>query len=524
MEIMNNKQGWKRFLMVVALMIIATSLWYTNRLVNKMAQDERKNVSIWAATIQERAELVKTTENFFEELRTEERKKVQLLAEATRRLVTAQNSDDIAFFSEIISDNKTIPVVLTDSRSRIISSNNVSFNKDSVKYLRGELKKAFTKYPPILFDYFSGELSSQPHSQRVHYYYYKDSKVFTELKQYLDDLVNSFFSEVVINSASVPVIITDSSRHQLIASGNIHEGNLTDSLFLQKTLQQMEAENKPIRLDFVDYGTSYIFYRDSYLLRQFRYYPYVQITIIAFFIFLSYMLFNASRRSEQNQVWAGMAKETAHQLGTPLSSLMAWTEMLKMQNIDNHIINEIEKDISRLDDVTRRFSKIGSAVTLKDTNVVTAIYEAVDYLKNRTSQKVSYQINIPKDYMVPLPLNKHLFQWVIENLVKNAVDAIEGEGKIQIGVFEENKVVYVDISDDGKGMTRKQIQHIFHPGFTTKKRGWGLGLTLVKRILEQYHGGKIFVKNSAPGKGTTFRIVLKKHPKPVKKGLFRYHQ
>jgi len=510
MRTVKEKRRWKRVLMIAAIFIIAVSLWYTNRLVRKMARDERRNVEIWAKSIHQKANLVQTTEEFFQQLREEERKKVELLAKATRQLVTADSAEDITFYSEIISSNNTIPVVLTNRSDKILSTKNVNFDPDTVSKFKGTLKEEFTKYPPIVFDFYTGRIGSPQRSKNTRYYYYKDSKVFRKLQTYLDELINSFFTEVVINSASVPVIITDSSQTEIIAKGNLPQEEISDSTQVQRTLREMESENDPIRIDFSGQGTSYIYYRDSYLLRQFKYYPYVQIAVIGLFIFLSYMVFSSARRSEQNQIWAGMAKETAHQLGTPLSSLMAWIEMLKMENVNQETIDEIEKDTHRLNNVTQRFSKIGSTTNLQEENIVPVIYDAIHYLKNRTSKKISYEINVPEDFVITVPMNKYLFQWVIENLCKNAVDALNGDGKISISLWEQDKQVMVDVKDNGKGIPRSEVKNIFKPGYTDKKRGWGLGLTLALRIVEFYHHGRIFVKESAPNKGTTFRIILHK--------------
>jgi signal transduction histidine kinase len=222
------------------------------------------------------------------------------------------------------------------------------------------------------------------------------------------------------------------------------------------------------------------------------------------------MLFSTSRRSEQNQVWAGLAKETAHQLGTPLSSMMAWVDYLETKDIDSDTIDELRKDVSRLGTITDRFSKIGSNPSLAPENLVAVIYSSVSYLKTRTSQKINYLINVPPDHSILIPLNIQLFGWVIENLVKNAVDAMTRQGTITIDLIEEQNVVYVDVSDTGKGIPRNMFRTIFYPGYTSKQRGWGLGLSLSKRIIKEYHKGKIFVKASTLGKGTTFRIMLKK--------------
>ena len=253
-----------------------------------------------------------------------------------------------------------------------------------------------------------------------------------------------------------------------------------------------------------------IFHKDSYVLTQLRYFPYIQLAIIGIFLLVAYLLFSTARRSEQNQVWAGLAKETAHQLGTPLSSMMAWVDYLEAKDIGSETIEELRKDVNRLSTITDRFSKIGSNPTLVPENIVSVIYSSVSYLKTRTSQKINYYINVQPEQSILVPLNLQLFEWVIENLVKNAVDAMTRQGSITIDIIEEDKVVNIDVADTGKGIPRNMFRTIFNPGYTSKQRGWGLGLSLSKRIINDYHNGKIFVKNSTLGKGTTFRIVLKK--------------
>jgi signal transduction histidine kinase len=252
-----------------------------------------------------------------------------------------------------------------------------------------------------------------------------------------------------------------------------------------------------------------VFYKDSFLLTQLKYYPYVQFFIIGLFLLAAYFLFSTARKEEQNQVWVGMAKETAHQLGTPLSSLVAWVEILKMKNLDEDTITEIQKDVRRFEIITQRFSNIGSLPKLEKENIIKVIYDAVDYVKARSSKKVIFSINLPKDYEYAVPLNIPLFEWVIENLCKNAIDAMDGEGAIDIAVTEESHLVNIDITDTGKGIPKSKFKTVFKPGYTSKKRGWGLGLTLCKRIIEIYHYGKIYVRTSTLGKGTTFRITIK---------------
>ncbi|HNP48432.1 MAG TPA: HAMP domain-containing sensor histidine kinase, partial [Bacteroidia bacterium] len=249
--------------------------------------------------------------------------------------------------------------------------------------------------------------------------------------------------------------------------------------------------------------------KDSELLIRLRYYPYFQLAVIALFLFVSYLAFSTSRKAEQNQVWVGMAKETAHQLGTPLSSLLAWLELLKMKGTSKEYTIEIEKDLQRLQTITDRFSKIGAAPALKKEDVYQVLVHSVDYIRNRTSDQVSFHIDKPVNEIYA-PMNVPLFEWVIENILKNALDAMSGAGIISISITDQHQFVYMDINDTGKGIPKSSYKTIFKPGYTTKSRGWGLGLSLSKRIIEDYHDGQIFVKSSEMGKGTTFRIVLKK--------------
>jgi signal transduction histidine kinase len=259
-------------------------------------------------------------------------------------------------------------------------------------------------------------------------------------------------------------------------------------------------------------GFNFVYYKNSELLTQLQYYPYIQLTVIAIFGLIAYVIFNYSKTAEQNRVWVGLAKETAHQLGTPLSSLMAWIEYFKTDEKlkDEEIVQELDKDIQRLQMITARFSNIGSVPHLENENIFDTICEAVAYMQRRISSKVKFDISAFPNTQIFAGINKPLFDWVIENISKNAVDAMEGSGKITIKILKANEGrVYIDITDTGKGMPKSKINRVFQPGYTTKKRGWGLGLTLVKRIVENYHQGRIYVKSSDIDKGTTFRIVLK---------------
>jgi signal transduction histidine kinase len=272
----------------------------------------------------------------------------------------------------------------------------------------------------------------------------------------------------------------------------------------------MKDYSDPVVIELSEETTQYLYFRESDILRNLRYYPLVQLVVIIIFILVAYFAFSATQRAEQNQVWVGMSKETAHQLGTPISSLMAWIELLKLQNIDEKIIMEFESDTKRLEKITERFSKIGSKPELLETNLIEVLNSTVSYLKTRSSKRVTFETSFNDDNKVLVPLNGALFSWVIENLCKNAIDAMENNGKITLALKVKDENVILDITDTGKGVPKSQFKTIFQPGFSTKKRGWGLGLSLAKRIVENYHSGKIFIKWSELGKGTTFRIVLNK--------------
>lgn len=384
MNIYTKKQRWKLLLLIAAILIGALSLWYTNRLVKRLSEEERKKVELWA--------------------------------QGTRELATmTDDGGPIGFIFEVITNNNTVPVILANEENEIISFRNL----DSLK-------------------------SREPK-------------------------------------------------------------------YLEQQLAKMKEERAPIVISLPNGQENYIYYRESLLLTQLRYYPYFQLGVIALFLLVSYLAFSASRKAEQNQVWVGMAKETAHQLGTPLSSLMAWVEYLKLKKDPNDkYITEVEKDIKRLNTITERFSKIGSAPALNKENLAEVLQHSVDYMKSRVSSKLKIKLNAPETKNIYVPMNAPLFEWVIENILKNAIDAMQGIGSITIQLNENGQHSFIDIADTGKGLSKSQYKTIFKPGYTTKSRGWGLGLSLSKRIIEEYHKGQIFVKHSQQGKGTTFRIILPK--------------
>jgi len=325
-----------------------------------------------------------------------------------------------------------------------------------------------------------------------------------------NDNLTFIHQEIIVENTSIPVIITDANgnpnEHKNIKlKKNSSEDEIKEQLSYE--LVRMKAEYEPIILaeDYL------IFYRNSELLRRLQYYPYVQLSVILVFGLLAFAVFNQSKLAEQNRVWAGLTKETAHQLGTPLASLMAWIDYLKNSPVweeNQEVIQEMDKDVVKLRMVTERFSSIGSTPVIQPENVYQTVEEAVNYLRPRLSSKVDIQLNTHAENIYAM-MNKPLFEWVVENICKNAVDAMKGRGDILINIVKDSeKYIIIDISDNGKGMEKSMFKKVFNPGFTTRQRGWGLGLTLAQRIIEGYHKGKIFVKASEMGKGTTFRIVL----------------
>lgn len=295
---------------------------------------------------------------------------------------------------------------------------------------------------------------------------------------------------------------------------NMDEEKIKDSLYLKRKIKQFAKENKPINISYyddqlkrqVELGTLY--YGDSAALNKLKYYPLALLLIIVLFAAVAYFFFSASKASEQNKLWAGMAKETAHQIGTPLSSLVGWTEILKTENIDPEYVIEIEKDVDRLQTITERFSKIGSIPTLQRLDVVQETKQSYDYLLTRSSKLVNFTFEAPK-MPVYAEINPQLYSWTIENMVKNAIDAMKGKGALLLEIIPADKFVKIQITDNGKGISKRNFKRVFQPGFTSKKRGWGLGLSLAKRIVENYHNGKIKVLKSELGKGTTMQISLK---------------
>lgn len=373
--------NWKTYLIIAAMCIVGASLYYTNQLAAKLADEERKNIG--------------------------------QLVEALKILNTTEDPTALQLASLVIEQNKTIPLILTDDKGLIVSSINLDSN---------ELKKTPT---------------------------------------YTNEMLVRF------KELHLPIVFEYSG------------------------------------------GKQHVYYGESNLLTQLRYYPYIQLTIIVLFLVIVLIALTSAHRSLQNQVWVGLSKETAHQLGTPLSSIEGWLELLKDSEENAEAVSEMQKDLDRLKLVADRFGKVGSAPQLEEENLIIRLQNMVDYMQKRAPSKVSIGLTTNASD-VPVNISGPLFDWVIENLMRNALDAMDGKGEIEVRIQDNKQQVIVDVSDTGKGILKHQIKKIFDPGFTTKKRGWGLGLSLSKRIIEKYHHGSLFVKQSELGKGTTFRILLRR--------------
>ena len=320
----------------------------------------------------------------------------------------------------------------------------------------------------------------------------------------------SLEDKIIKSNTNIPMILVDENGNIGANSYlNLDPVKAKDPAFLLKQLEIMKEQNSPIEINFAKNRTQYIYYRNSDLLNKLSYYPLALILILTLFLTVIYMMFTSSKVAEQNKLWTGMAKETAHQIGTPLSSLLGWIAILKMENVDDKYVVEIEKDVHRLNTIANRFSKIGSLPTLKKLDIIAVTKNAYEYLEYRSSKQISFSFNTSETNLYST-INDELYSWVIENLIKNAIDAMLGKGELAVAITADAKKIKIDITDTGKGMAKSQFKKIFKPGFTTKKRGWGLGLSLSKRIIEDYHKGKIVVKNSEINKGTTFQIVLDK--------------
>jgi two-component system, sporulation sensor kinase D len=517
MKLYSNKQKWKIVLLFVALLLVGASLYFSNAIVTKVATREREKVTQWADAIKKRAELVRLTNRSFDQLRDKELSEMELWISATKEIsrpspLGLQQSYDLPL--SIINRNNDIPVIVLDQDKQVSTYINLDFNKNTLALMYPSISKKELEHffedslvqlaqswekinPSFTIEVYKGLFMT---------YYYNDSRDILRLERERDSLIHAFNKELIENTDLVPVILMNEKLSHVIAT-NL-PGIEVESDKIAATLSRLSKDNSPIIIQFGAEEKSYIYYANSPELTQLQYFPYIQFLIIGLFIFIGYVIFSTFRKAEQNQVWAGMAKETAHQLGTPISSLMAWVELLKSMEVDSSIPVEMNKDIQRLTQVTDRFSKIGATTILEDKDIVLTTKNLLDYLKSRIPKKVDLSFTTEKE-RITIPHSPALIEWVIENICKNAIDAMEGKGSLTVHLSQKNNKIFLDISDTGKGMTPRQQRAVFQPGFTTKKRGWGLGLSLVKRIVEDYHKGKVTVLSSEVGKGTTFRIVLR---------------
>lgn len=339
----------------------------------------------------------------------------------------------------------------------------------------------------------------------------KAIRIQQEVKAPDSDVLDLLPDILNINN-NIPFVVTDKNKQPILDLGfyrNIPENTVKDSLKLKKFITAMEKNYAPIEIKVPDGNNQFVYYDNSALLNNLRYSPYILVLFILLYFGFSFWFFRTIKKTDEGYLWAGLAKETAHQIGTPLSSMIGWMEIMKLDDPNSEGVHEIEKDIERLRTISERFSKIGSIPELNDINFNEMIHENFDYLKTRISRKIDFTLHLPK-YDILVPHNKILMSWVIENLVKNAVDAMKGVGTLQMFVFERNKNILIEVKDTGSGMTKQQARNAFKPGYSTKKRGWGLGLSLAKRVVQEYHNGDIKISQTEVGKGTTFRITIKK--------------
>lgn len=512
MNLYSNKQKWKIALMVVALLLVGASLFVSNRIVAKVGERERERAHQWADAIKKKIELVKLTNSTFSQLRENERERMELWIDATKEVSQATNlsvHQSYDFPLKIISANNDIPVIVTDNEGTISGYRNLDFDtsifrKTNPEATKRELFKLFDDSLSVLAKNWSIKNPSftvEVYEGLFMTYSYNDSKVIERLENERDSLIQSFNDDLINNKSLVPVLLVDSKTKEIIGT------NITDEYENRdKQIADLRKSNEPIEIDFQNGNKNILYYDSSAELKQLQYFPYIQFGLIGLFAIIGYIIFSTFRKAEQNQVWAGMAKETAHQLGTPLSSLMAWIQLLESQGVDPSTTNEMQKDVDRLEKITDRFSKIGSGAKLEDLNISETVANVVEYLRPRISNKVTIHLDISDD--IEAKHNAPLMEWVVENICKNAVDAMEAEGELFVSVTKTNELVHIDIRDTGKGIPANQFKTIFEPGYSTKKRGWGLGLSLVKRIVKEYHKGRVFVLESQLNVGTTFRISL----------------
>ncbi len=488
----------KRLLFLAAAAIVVVTLGYTQHLASIVRAEEQRKVDLWVEAVKQRAELVAYTQTLFEDLGAEEKKRADRLASAYRLIQEAPDGTDLSFAGDFLVNNNTVPVLIVNRDGDVVYKVNVDPPPAGISekaYYDSILRVDMAANPPIRFEEVGQTI------------YYAESVRLRKLREAMDELIESFISETVINSASVPVLLIDSTATRVVKSQGIDVSQLDTPEKLRAKYLDMANAHLPIPVNLPGEGWHFVFYEESTVLTQLRYFPAVQLLLIAAFLLVAYLVFSSSRKAEQNRVWVGMAKETAHQLGTPLSSLMAWSGLLAAKGVDPEALREMDKDISRLQVVAERFSKIGSKAHLEPDNPLDLVRETVEYMRPRVSKHVELTLDSGPSAGT-LPLSRPLLSWVLENLIRNAVDAMDGEGVLALRAQWTEDEFHIEIEDNGKGMTKAVSRKVFDPGFTTKARGWGLGLSLSKRIVEEVHGGQISVAWTEPGKGTCFRMVF----------------
>lgn len=487
---MKKRLKWIILAVTIALALLA--LWQVQRIADTIRAEEQEKVRLWAGAVGQRASMLEATQRFFDEATLDEHRKMEMYTNILQSFNDPDMGIDLKFslaYVHYIIDSARTPIIITTAGDSIITVP----QELAGQKLEGPLLEEYSVNPPFQYKIWGMPMTL----------YYKESQYYTQLREVLDGLIRSFFADITQNSVKVPVLIVDSAHTRVLASGNMdHTDNVS---FLIS-----HFSNDPIEITLPDGARAYVYYSDTDLLRSLRWLPLFYFFIAAVLLVVSYYLFRTARSDEQNRIWVGMAKETAHQLGTPLSSLMAWTELLRGKEFTEQYATEVQKDIHRLETITQRFSKIGSVPELKIESVRDAVRNTVAYLQGRLPRKVQIITSLPDDDPLLAPLNRYLFEWVIENLCKNAADAMDGAGTITIVASQDVRKIYLDISDTGRGMSPSVQRRIFDSGFTTKSRGWGLGLPLARRIVNQYHRGRLYLKYSVPGQGSTFRIVLRK--------------
>lgn len=489
-------------LMLTIVLLAIISIIYANRIADSIQRQEEAQVILWAKAIEEKAEILKLSNEIFLKLAEEERKKVEITSKATQ-LLAGENLDEkvTSLFLDIIRLNNQIPLIQTNENYVITDFKNVS--KPSIKVgklLEKSKNPEFFKYAPIEIAFLD----------KKNYIFYKESIIYQNISAVIEQSSNQFINEITNNASLLPIILLDNNKN-LIHSGNIPEDINSNDQKLKSYIDQLVKSQEPIILDIDPKNTKYLYYQSSNLASYVKWFPIVLYSILAAILFLAFAAIRNVRKYEKNQIWVGMSKETAHQLGTPISSLSAWIEVLDENTAlpiaQKNVVQEMKKDVNRLSLIADRFSKIGSKPKLESINLNEILTSCFEYLRKRGSKKVHFVLK-PTPPGLHVEINRQLFEWVIENLVKNAFDAIQHEGEITIETGTLKGFVYIDVKDSGKGILPKDIEQIFEPGFTTKKRGWGLGLSLCKRIIVEYFNGKIFVLSSRMNVGTAIRVEL----------------